>query len=167
MAYYSGNLSFLIFSIFIYFHYCRSYLLLPFTLLSFNQATQLAHILNDWLKEFSEEVVWEKAGRDTATKTAKDKIKASDAAKKRVVAAKKARALVEKKLAELITRQNETDLKLAEAASLNVALNEELTDLRAVSEVYENKWYDEEFTDAEEGVEPAIREARQLSFQEG
>ena len=167
MAYYSGNLSFLIFSIFIYFHYYRSYLLLPFTLLSFNRATQLAHILNDWLNEFSEEVVWEKAGRDTATKTAKDKIKASDAAKKRAVAAKKARALVEKKLAELITRQNETDLKLAEVASLNVALNEELVDLWATLEACENKWYDEGFADAKKGVEPVIREARQLSFQEG
>ena len=167
MAHYSGNLSFLIFYIFIYFHYFRSYLLLPFMLLSFNQAAQLAHILNDQLKEFSKEVVWEKVGKDAATKTAKDKIKAADAVKKRAAATEKALALAKKRLAELTTRQNETDLKLPEAASLNVALNEELTDLRAVSEVYENKWYDEEFTDAEEGVEPAIREARQLSFQEG
>ena len=164
MAYYSGKLSFLIFSIFIYFH---SYLLLPFTLLSFNQATQLAHILNDWLKEFSEEVVWEKAGRDTNTKTAKDKIKASDAAKKRAVAAEKSWALAEKRLGELTTRQNETDLKLAEVASLNVALNEELVDLWAALEACENKWYDEGFADAKKGVEPVIREARQLSFQEG
>ena len=167
MAYYSGNLSFLIFFIFIYFHYCHSYLLLPFTLLSFNQATQLAHILNDWLKEFSEEVVWEKAGRDTNTKTAKDKIKASDAAKKRVAAVEKAWALAEKRLGELTTRQNETDLKLAEVASLNVALNEELVDLWATLEACENKWYDEGFADAKKGVEPVIREARQLSFQEG
>ena len=119
------------------------------------------------MKEFSEEVVWEKVGKDAATKTAKDKIKATDAVQKRAAATEKALALAKKRLAELTTRQNETDLKLAEAASLNVALNEELTDLRAVSKVYENKWYDEEFTDAEEGVEPAIREARQLSFQEG
>ena len=119
------------------------------------------------MKEFSKEVVWEKVGKDAATKTAKDKIKATDAVQKRAAATEKALALAKKRLAELTTRQNETDLKLAEAASLNVALNEELTDLRAVSEVYENKWYDEEFTDAEEGVEPAIREARQLSFQEG
>ena len=90
MAYYSGNLSFLVFFIFIYFHYCRSYLLLPFMLLSFNQAAQLAHILNDRLKEFSEEVVREKIGRDVATKMAKNKIKAADAAEKRVAAAKKA-----------------------------------------------------------------------------
>ena len=75
--------------------------------------------------------------------------------------------MVEKRLAELTTKQNETDLKLAKAASLNVALNEELADLRATLEACENKWYDEGFVDAEEGVEPITREARQLSFQEG
>ena len=111
-------------------------------LLSFNQAAQLAYILNDQLKEFSEEVVWEKVGKDAATKTAKDKIKAADAVKKRAAATEKALALAKKRLAELTTRQNEIDLKLAEVASLNVTLNEELTDWRAVSEVYENKWYD-------------------------
>ena len=167
MAHYSGNLSFLIFSIFIYFHYFRSYLLLPFMLLSFNQAAQLAHILNDQLKEFSEKVVWEKVGKDAATKTAKDKIKAADVVKKRVAATEKALELAKKRLAELTTRQNETDLKLVEAASLNVALNEELANLQAALEACENKWYDEEFANAEEGVEPVIKEAQQLSFQGG
>ena len=74
--------------------------------------------------------------------------------------------MVEKRLAELTTKQNETDLKLAKAASLNVALNEELANLRATLEACENKWYNEGFVDAEDGVEPVTREARQLSFQE-
>ena len=74
--------------------------------------------------------------------------------------------MVEKRLAELTTKQNETDLKLAKAASLNVALNEELADLRATLEACENKWYDEEFSNAEEGVEPIIKEARQLRSEE-
>ena len=42
-------------------------------------------------------MVEEKAGRDAATKTAKDKIKA-DAAEKRVAATEKAQALAEKKI---------------------------------------------------------------------
>ena len=119
------------------------------------------------MKEFSEEVVWEKAGRDAATKTAKDKIKAANAAEKRAAATEKARALAKSRLAELTTKQNETDLKLGEVASLNVALNEELADLWVALEASENKWYNEGFVDAEEGVEPVMREARQLSFQEG
>ena len=119
------------------------------------------------MKEFSEEVVREKAGRDTATKTAKDKIKAADATEKRATIAEKARALAESRLAELTMKQNEMDLKLAEAASLNVALNEELADLRAALEASENKWYIEGFADAEESMELVMREARKLSFQEG
>ena len=119
------------------------------------------------MKEFSEEVDWEKAGRDAATKTAKDKIKAADAAEKRAAATEKAWALAESRLAKLTTKQNEMDLKLAEAASLNVALNEELVDLRATLEANENKWYNEGFADVEEGVEPVMREAWQISFQEG
>ena len=79
----------------------------------------------------------------------------------------KARALAESRLAELTTKQNETDLKLAEAASLNVALNEKLADLRAALEASENKWYNEGFADAKEGVELVMREARQISFPEG
>ena len=56
------------------------------------------------------------------------------------------------------------DLKLAEATSLNVALIEELVDLRAALEAYENKWYDEGFADTERGVELVVKEDRQLSF---
>ena len=84
---------------------------------------------------------------------AKDKIKAADAVEKRAATAKKARALVEKRLAELIAKQNEIDLKLV--------------DLRAALEACENKWYGEGFAGAEEGVEQVIKEVRQLSFQEG
>ena len=39
--------------------------------------------------------------------------------------------------------------------------------MQAALEACENKWYNEGFADAEEGVEPVIKEARQLSFQEG
>ena len=98
---------------------------------------------------------------------AKDKIKVTNAAEKRAAATEKARALAKSKLAELTTKQNETDLKLGEVASLNVALNEELVDLWAALEASENKWYNKGFADAKEGVELVMREARQLSFQKG
>ena len=58
-------------------------------------------------------------------------------------------------------------MKLAEAASLNSTLSEEVADLRAALEACENKWYDEGFADAEKGVEPIVLQARQLSFWEG
>ena len=52
-----------------------------------------------------------------------------------------------------------TELKLAEAQSLNTTLAEELTDLKAALEAYENKWYNEGFADAENSVEPVVRQA--------
>uniref|UniRef100_A0A7N2QXU9 Uncharacterized protein n=1 Tax=Quercus lobata TaxID=97700 RepID=A0A7N2QXU9_QUELO len=116
-------------------------------------AAQLAHILNEWVKDLSEEVDREKAGREEAAKTAKDKTKAVNAAEKRVVAAEKARASAKKRSAKLVSKQNETNLKLAKAASLNVTLSEEVANLRAALEVCENKWYDERFANVEKGVE--------------
>ena len=79
-------------------------------------------------------MVREKVSRDAATKTAKDKIKVADAVEKRAAVEEKARALAEKRLTELTMKQNEMDLKLVEAVSLNVALTKELADLRAALE---------------------------------
>ena len=135
--------------------------------MSSQQAAQLAHILNERVKDLSKEVDREKAGREETVKTTKEKTKIADAAEKKAAAAEKSQALVEKRLAELVSKQNETDLKLAKAASLNVTLSEEVANLRAALEACENKWYDEGFADAEKGVELVVMQARQLSFQEG
>ena len=72
-------------------------------------------------------------------KTAKEKIKAADAAEKKVVATEKAGAMAEKRFVEFLTKQNEIDLKLAEAVSLNTAQAEELADLRAALEACKEK----------------------------
>ena len=60
---------------------------------------------------------------------------------------------------ELLTKQNETDVKLAKAISLNTAQAEELADLRAALEAYEEKWYNEGFVDTENSVEPVVTQA--------
>ena len=52
-----------------------------------------------------------------------------------------------------------TELKLAEAQSLNTTLAEELADLKAALESCENKWYNEGFADAENSVEPVVCQA--------
>jgi len=67
---------------------------------------------------------------------------------------------------ELVTRQNETEVKLAEVVSLNSTLSEEVADLWVALEACECKWYDERFVDAEKEVEPVVMQARQLSFWE-
>ena len=66
-----------------------------------------------------------------------------------------------------MTWQNETEVKLAEAASLNSTLSEEVANLWAALEACESKWSDEGFADAEKGVELVVLQARQLSFREG
>ena len=60
-----------------------------------------------------------------------------------------------------------TELKLAEAQSLNTTLAEELADLKAVLEACENKWYNEGFPDVENSVEPVVRQAQKVRFEEG
>ena len=57
----------------------------------------MAHILNEWVKDLSEEVDREKAGRDEAVKTAKEKTKTTDAVEKRAAATEKSQASAEKR----------------------------------------------------------------------
>ena len=110
--------------------------------------------------ELSEDADREKAARETAIKTAKEKIKVADTAEKKAATVEKARALAVKRSAEPLAKQNEADLKLAEAMSLNTAQAEELADLRATLEAYEEKWYNKGFADAENSVEPVVNQAR-------
>ena len=118
------------------------------------------------MKDLTEEVDREKAGREEAVKTTKEKTKTAESAEKRVAATKKSRALAKKRSVELVTRQNETEVKLAEVVSLNSTLSEEVADLWVALEACECKWYDERFVDAEKEVEPVVMQARQLSFWE-
>ena len=118
------------------------------------------------MKDLTEEVGREKAGKEVAVEAAKEKTNIAESAEKRAAATEKSRALAEKKSAELVARQNETEMKLAETASLNSTLSEEVADLRATLEACESKWYDEGFADAEKSVESVIMQARQLSFRE-
>ena len=75
--------------------------------------------------------------------------------------------MAEKRCAELLAKQNETEVKLAEAISLNTANAEELADLRAALAATEQKWYNEGFADAENSAEPVVARARNLGFEAG
>ena len=54
-----------------------------------------------------------------------------------------------------------------EVASLNWAQADEIADLKAAFEAYENKWYDEGFANAEKLIEPIVHQARLHGFGEG
>ena len=131
------------------------------------QATQLAHILAGRARDLTEEVNREKGARESAAKTAKEKLKVAESAEKKAAAAKKNGALAEKRCSELLAKQNETDVKLAEAISLTTSQAEELTDLRAALKACEQKWYNEGFADTEKSAEPMVSQARRLGFEAG
>ena len=132
-----------------------------------HQATQLAHILNGQLKEQAKDASQEKDLKDVAEVIVKDKAKAAATTKKKAAASEKARASEEKRSSELEVKLGATKQKIAEATSLNTAREEELASLKVALEAYENKWYNEGFTDAENSAEPIILEARKLGFGEG
>ncbi|XP_050290212.1 uncharacterized protein LOC126728439 [Quercus robur] len=116
-------------------------------------AAQLAHIVAARARELDEENEREKGARESAVKTAKEKLKIAEAAEKKAAAAEKFRALAEKRNAELLTKQNEMEVKLAEAISLNTSNAEEIADLRAGLAAAEQKWYDVGFADAKNSAE--------------
>ncbi|XP_050266570.1 uncharacterized protein LOC126710237 [Quercus robur] len=130
-------------------------------------AAQMAHIVAARARELAEENEREKGARESAVKTAKEKLKAAESAEKKAAAAEKNRALAEKRYAELLTKQNETEVKLAEAISLNTSNADEIADLRAGLSAAEQKWYDVGFADAENSAEPVVARARNMGFEAG
>ena len=103
------------------------------------QVAQLAHILDGRLKELADDADREKALKDVAEVTAKEKTKTTATMEKKATASEKARVAVEKRFSELEVKQGEIKLKLAEAASMNTTRVEELADLKAALEAYENE----------------------------
>lgn len=62
----------------------------------------MAHIVDGRMKELSEVADQERVAKETTAKAAKERANAVDIAEKRATAAKKAKALVENRCAELL-----------------------------------------------------------------
>ena len=123
--------------------------------------------MDDRLKEAAEDADREKALKDVAVAIMKEKGKAAEAVEKKAHALEKAKALAEKRLMGMKVKLGGTELKLAEAESLNLAQADEITNLKAALEACEEKWYNEGFADAENSVEPNVYQARKHRFREG
>jgi len=131
-----------------------------------HQAVQLAHILDGRLKDLVEDVGREKALKDVAVVTAKDKEKVTATAEKKAATSEKARVAAEKRFSELEVKLGVVEQKLAKVVSLNTAREGELADLKAALEACENKWFNKGFADAKNFAEPIILEARKLGFED-
>ena len=127
----------------------------------------MTHILGERLKELAENAKREKALKDVASDNVKEKSKAAEAVEKKAQSLEKARQLAKKRKAEVKSRLEGVELKLAEANSFNLAQADQIADLKAALEACENKWYDERFTDAKKSAEPVVRQARLPGFREG
>ena len=127
--------------------------------LLYYQAAQLVHVIEDQLKEAVEDADQERALKDVAIATAKDKGKAAKAIEKRAQVSKKARILGEQRLTEIDVKLGGTKLKLTKAESLNLAQADEVVNLKVALETCEDKWYNEGFVDAENSVEPIVYQA--------
>ena len=75
--------------------------------------------------------------------------------------------MVKRKLIEAEDKLGGVELKLAEAANLNLAQADEKANLRVALEACKNKWYNEGFADAENSVKLVICEAQKPKFKEG
>ena len=64
----------------------------------------MAYILGDRVRDLAEEADWEREARETAVKTAKEKMKAAEIVEKKVTAVEKNRALAEKRSLELLAK---------------------------------------------------------------
>ena len=78
----------------------------------------MTYVLSERLKELAEDADREKALKDVANASAKEKGKATE---KKAQVSEKGRQLAEGKLAEAKDRLRGIELKLAEATSLNLA----------------------------------------------
>ncbi|KAL0006281.1 hypothetical protein SO802_013842 [Lithocarpus litseifolius] len=103
------------------------------------QGAQLTHVLGERLKELAKDAEREKALKDVAVATIKDKGKVAEATEKKAWSIEKARLVAEKKLTEI--------------ADLNAALD-----------ACKQKWYNEGFADVENSVEPIVHQARHHGF---
>ena len=119
------------------------------------------------MKGLAEDAEREKAIKDIATTTTKEKGKATEAAEKKAQSSKKAQLVVERKLVETKDKLRGIKLKLVEAANLNLAQVNEIANLKATLEACEDKWYNEGLVDAENSVEPIVYQARFHEFGEG
>ena len=75
--------------------------------------------------------------------------------------------MAKRKLADMEAKLRETELKLVQAKSLNLAHVNEVANLKAALETCENKWYNEGFADAKNSMKPVVHQAWVQGFKEG
>lgn len=113
-------------------------------------------MMENFLKSLVEEVEREKALKEVAEATMREKRVALKVAKGRARDSEGARALAEQRVANLEAKLGEIELKLAKADSVISARDKKVADLKVEMEESENKFYDMGFADAKNSNEPIM-----------
>ena len=121
------------------------------------------------MKELVKDVEKEKALKDVAVDTTKEKAKAKaiEVAEKKAKATEKAQMVAEKKLVEVEEKLGGIELKLAQVESLTLTQADEIVNLKVALDAAEEKGYNQGFVDAENSVEPVVHQAWNHGFGEG
>ena len=113
-------------------------------------------MMEDRLKDATEEADKERTLKEVAKATVKDKEKVVENVKEQIRAAERAWALTEQRVEELDVKLRGMELKLAEVESLNSVTAKEIVELKAALKANKDKWYNTGFADAKNSVEPII-----------
>ena len=117
------------------------------------QAAQLAYMMENQLRGAVKEADKEKALKEVAEATAKERGTAVENAEEWARTAERAQALAEQ--------------KIVGAESLNSVKDKEITELKVALKASEDNWYNASFTDAENSVELVMFQSRRYGFGKG
>ena len=124
-------------------------------------------MMEDRLKDAAEEADKERALKEVAEATVKDKEKVMENVEEQIRAAEKAWTFTEQRVEELEVKLRGMELKLAKVESLNSSIAKEIVELKAALKTNKDKWYNTGFADAKNSVEPIIYQSRWYGFSEG
>ena len=124
-------------------------------------------MMEDRLKDATEEADKERALKEVAEATVKDKEKVMENVEEQIRAVEKAWTLTEQRVEELEVKLRGMELKLAKVESLNSSIAKEIVELKTALKTNKDKWYNTGFADAKNSVEPIIYQSRWHGFSEG
>lgn len=131
------------------FTFCHVILIFFRQVLTFpGRAAQLAYMMEDRLKDATEEADKERALKDIAEAAAKEKVIAAENAKARAQGVERDQAQAEQQRVDAEVKLGEAELRVAGAESIVTALDKEIVELKVALDERENKYYNMGFNDA-------------------
>ena len=123
--------------------------------------------MKDRPKDAQEEADKEKAFKQVAEASLKEKVLGLNVMEQRATTARRALEQAKQKATDALNRVGEVELKLSKTASVLIARNKEFTDYEGGEKARKQNYYNKGFKHAEDSAGPVIFQARKFGFQEG